>query len=132
QGASPADMAGRHAVPATAAGAPPVPASARPPRGPIRVIPVVDPLERDPVQMRAAPRPYRNIGIFFLLLLLLVVAGFTPRVAGTPFFGYVGTVLRGGQVPAVLHVHALVSIGWLLLLVVQAFLIRAGRHGLHR
>lgn len=82
--------------------------------------------------MRAAPRPYRNIGIFFLLLLLLVVAGFTPRVAGTPFFGYVGTVLRGGQVPAVLHVHALVSIGWLLLLVVQAFLIRAGRHSLHR
>ena len=33
-------------------------------------------------------RPYRNIGFFFLVLLVLVVAGFTPPVPGTPFFGY--------------------------------------------
>ena len=33
-------------------------------------------------------RPYPNIGFFFLALLAMVVAGFTPPVPGTPFFGY--------------------------------------------
>lgn len=77
-------------------------------------------------------RPYRNIGFFFLLLLVLVIAGFTPRVPDTPFFGYFSHVVRSMQVPAVLHMHALVAVAWFALLATQPFLIRANRLDLHR
>lgn len=77
-------------------------------------------------------RPYRNIGFFFLFLLFLVVAGFTPRVPGTPFFGYFGELARSGRVPAVVHSHAWVAVAWFLLLSAQPFLIRANRVDLHR
>lgn len=77
-------------------------------------------------------RPYRNIGFFYLLLLLLVVAGFTPRVPGTPFFGYFAQIVQSGQIPWVVHNHAAVALAWFVLLVVQAFLIRVDRVDLHR
>ena len=77
-------------------------------------------------------RPYRNIGFFFLLLALLVIAGFTPHIAGTPFFGYFSTLARHGQIPAIFHLHALVAVTWFTLLTVQPFLIRANRLHLHR
>ncbi len=77
-------------------------------------------------------RPYRNIGYFFLLLFALVIAGFTPAVPGTPFFGYFSTVARSGQVPMVIHLHAIVAMAWFALLCVQPFLIRANRPDLHR
>ena len=77
-------------------------------------------------------RPYRNIGFFFLLLLTLVIAGFTPRVPGTPFFGYFSQVARFGQVAWVIHLHALVAIAWFTLLSAQPLLIRANRADLHR
>ena len=78
-----------------------------------------------------AGRPYRNIGFFFLALLALVVAGFTPPVPGTPFFGYFS---RAGSmdVAVVVHLHVLVALAWFVLLGVQPFLIRAGRVDLHR
>lgn len=77
-------------------------------------------------------RPYRNIGFFFLALLALVIAGFTPPVPGTPFFGYFSQVGRFGQVPWVIHLHALFAVAWFVLLSVQPFLIRANRPDLHR
>lgn len=77
-------------------------------------------------------RPYRNIGFFFLLLLALVIAGFTPRVPDTPFFGYFSHLLESGQVPRVIHLHALGAVAWFVLLSVQPLLIRANRLDLHR
>ena len=77
-------------------------------------------------------RPYRNIGFFFLLLLVLVVAGFTPRIPGTPFFGYFSEVARSGSVPAVIHWHAFFAVAWFVLLSLQPFLIRANRLDVHR
>ncbi|WEN13961.1 hypothetical protein PY254_12005 [Rhodanobacter sp. AS-Z3] len=77
-------------------------------------------------------RPYRNLGFFFLLLLVLVVAGFTPHIAGTPFFGYFSTLAHHGQVPWIFHLHAAVAVIWFALLSIQPFLIRANRLDLHR
>ena len=79
-------------------------------------------------------RPYRNIGFFFLLLLVLVIAGFTPRVPDMPFFGYFSQLARSGhaQIPMVIHLHALGAVAWFVLLCTQAFLIRANRTRLHR
>ena len=76
--------------------------------------------------------PYRNVGFFFVFLMLLVVAGFTPRIAGTPFFGYFGQIANAGRVPAVIHAHAVAALTWFALLALQAFLIRANRRDLHR
>ena len=77
-------------------------------------------------------RPYRNIGFFFLLLLVLVIAGFTPRVPDTPFFGYFSHLRQSSPVPLVIHLHALTAIVWFSLLSTQPFLIRANRLDLHR
>lgn len=77
-------------------------------------------------------RPYRNIGFFFLLLLALIIAGFTPHIPGTPFFGYFSNVARFGKVPSVIHWHALSAVAWFVLLSTQPFLIRANRLDLHR
>lgn len=80
----------------------------------------------------AGRRPYRNVGFFFIGLFVLVLAGFTPMVPGTPFFGYFSRVAGGGQVPAVIHAHAIAAVAWFLLLCVQPFLVRANRLDLHR
>jgi uncharacterized membrane protein YozB (DUF420 family) len=77
-------------------------------------------------------RPYRNIGFFFLLLFVLVIAGFTPKVPGTPFFGYFGSAARFDPIPLVIHLHALAATAWFALLSLQPFLIRADRPDLHR
>jgi hypothetical protein len=78
-------------------------------------------------------RPYRNIGFFFLLLLAMVVLGFTPHVPGTPFFGYFSHVVRPSPpIPTVIHLHASAALAWFVLLSVQPFLIRANRLRVHR
>lgn len=77
-------------------------------------------------------RPYQNIGFFFLLLFVLVLAGFTPRVPGTPFFGYFGSASTFGKIPSVIHWHALAAMAWFALLSTQPFLVRANRLDLHR
>ena len=77
-------------------------------------------------------RPYRNIGFFFLAVLLLVVAGFTPPVPGTPFFGYFSRAVTSVAVSGVIHLHVVVALAWFVLLTVQPFLIRARRPDLHR
>lgn len=77
-------------------------------------------------------RPYRNVGFFFLLLFVLVIAGFTPRIPDSTFFGYFSHVARGGPVPLVIHLHAAAAVAWFTLLSVQPFLIRAKRFQLHR
>lgn len=76
-------------------------------------------------------RPYRNIGFFFLALLALVIAGFTPPVPGTSFFGYFSTV-TSRPVPTVIHLHVLVALAWFVLLAMQPLLIRMQRPDLHR
>lgn len=80
----------------------------------------------------AQQRPYRNIGFFFLLLLVLVVAGFTPAVPGTPFFGYFGQLGGTRHVPASIHLHAAIALAWFVLLALQPFLMRANRVALHK
>lgn len=77
-------------------------------------------------------RPYRNIGFFFLALLAMVVAGFTPPVPGTPFFGYFSRAATSVAVPMAIHLHVVVALAWFVLLTVQPFLIRARRPALHR
>lgn len=77
-------------------------------------------------------RPYRHIGFFFALLLVLVVAGFTPPIPGTPFFGYFSSVTHHDPVPLIFHLHAAVALTWFALLTAQPFLIRANRLDLHR
>ncbi len=77
-------------------------------------------------------QPYRNIGFFFLLLFFLVLAGFTPRITNTPFFGYFASAPRFEHVPAVIHFHAITCVMWFSLVITQAFLIRASRYNLHR
>ena len=78
-------------------------------------------------------RPYRNVGFFFVALLVMVVAGFTPAVPGTPFFGYFSRAASSSvAVPAVIHLHVLVAMAWFVLLAVQPFLIRVQRPRLHR
>jgi hypothetical protein len=78
-------------------------------------------------------RPYRNVGFFFLTLLVLVVAGFTPAVPSTPFFGYFSRAASPSiAVPAAIHLHVLVAMLWFVLLAVQPFPIRAQSPGLHR
>lgn len=77
-------------------------------------------------------RPYRNIGYFFLLLLALVIAGFTPNIPGTPFFGYYSQVAQHRQIPGIFHLHAAAALTWFALLSTQPFLIRANRPDLHR
>ena len=77
-------------------------------------------------------RPYPNIGFFFLALLAMVVAGFTPPVPGTPFFGYFSRATTPVAVPVVIHLHVLVALVWFFLLTVQPFLIRLQRPTLHR
>ena len=79
-----------------------------------------------------AGRPYRNIGFFFLVLLAMVVAGFTPPVPDTPFFGYFSRAAMPVAVPRVIHLHVLVALAWFALLTVQPFLIRMQRPALHR
>ena len=79
-----------------------------------------------------ARRPYRQIGFFFVVLFVLVLAGFTPMVPNTPFFGYFSRVASGGQVPALIHAHAIVAVAWFLLMCTQPFLVRANRVDLHR
>ena len=76
-------------------------------------------------------RPYRNIGFFFLLLLVLVITGFTPRIPDMPFFGYFSQLARSGhaQIPLVIHLHAFAALAWFVLLCTQAFLMRANRDG---
>lgn len=65
-----------------------------------------------------ARRPYRHLGFFFLGLLALVLAGFTPRITDTPFFGYLGRAPDFAGVPAAVHFHALVCVAWFALLIV--------------
>ena len=78
-------------------------------------------------------RPYRNVGFFFVALLVMVVAGFTPAVPGTPFFGYFSRAASSSvAVPAVIHLHVLVAMAWFVLLAVQPFLIRVQHPRLHR
>ena len=58
------------------------------------------------------------------LMGIFIVAGFGP--------GYVGTMLEGTSAPLILHFHAFVFIGWMVLFTTQALLPSLGRVDLHR
>lgn len=65
---------------------------------------------------------YRNAVFFFVLLALFAVAGFWPS-----YLSRVGEVreLR-------VHYHGIATALWILLLIVQAYLMRSGRRAMHR
>ncbi|MFT4862529.1 MAG: hypothetical protein ACI95C_001750 [Pseudohongiellaceae bacterium] len=58
------------------------------------------------------------------LVALIVVAGFGPS--------YVGAMISGVGTPLVLHFHATVFVGWIILFTTQALLPAVGRIDLHR
>jgi len=58
------------------------------------------------------------------LVAIIVVAGFGP--------GYVGAMVSGVGTPLILHFHATVFVGWLVLFTTQALLPAFGRVDLHR
>jgi hypothetical protein len=68
----------------------------------------------------------RNVFLVYVALIWLgILSGFGPQVAkhlktGAPAY------------PPIVHVHALVFVGWLTLLTTQVLLIRSGRASLHR
>jgi hypothetical protein len=65
---------------------------------------------------------FQNSGYVFLALLAACVAAFWPRYLSK----------APGTIDAYTHVHALAMLSWVLLLVVQPFLIRYRRRGAHR
>jgi F0F1-type ATP synthase assembly protein I len=78
-------------------------------------------------ELRAAtaPRshsPFTGSGYWFAAMLALAGLAFWPR--------YLGRV--GDGIDGYTHVHAVLMTAWVLLLVSQPLLIRAGRHSLHR
>lgn len=77
-------------------------------------------------------QPYRNIGFFYIGLFVLTVAGFTPRIADTPFFGYFASAPQFENVSWIIHFHAIACVAWFVLLITQSFLIRSKRFQLHR
>jgi ABC-type Na+ efflux pump permease subunit len=78
-----------------------------------------------PQRRRARPRFYVGIGV---LMIALAVAGFWPQ--------YYGAVVGGTVAPSVrfwlIHVHAAIFLGWLLLFLAQAGLVWSRRTELHR
>ncbi|MGI9261656.1 MAG: hypothetical protein ACR2QR_06460, partial [Woeseiaceae bacterium] len=52
-------------------------------------------------------------------LLLIVIVGFAPSL-------FKDLALQGSEIPAYLHLHGAILVGWFLLLVAQAWLIRTG------
>lgn len=69
--------------------------------------------------------PYRNVYIYFALLIPAALLGFaTSYFAGVTFSGLPVTLL--------IHVHAALMVLWLLMLIAQAWFIRTGRFRPHR
>jgi len=64
---------------------------------------------------------YKRAYVYFSLAILLAVIGFFPS-----YFSVLG------QTDAVRHFHGITALAWMLLLVVQAWLIRQGNRPLHR
>ncbi len=65
---------------------------------------------------------FQNSGYVFLALLAACVAAFWPRYLSR----------APGTIDAYTHVHALAMLAWVLLLVVQPFLIKYRQRGAHR
>lgn len=75
---------------------------------------------------RPRARPARSklyVGVA-LLISAIVFVGFSPS--------FYGTFIEGAAHPWIIHVHAAVYVGWLVLLVVQAVLAARGRIAEHR
>lgn len=68
----------------------------------------------------------RNFFLAWVALVWLgILAGFVPEI--------VRNIASGARpLPAIVHVHAVVFVGWLVLLTTQLLLVRAGQLGLHR
>lgn len=58
---------------------------------------------------------------FTIIIWIGILTGFVPE-----------TLAEGFNYPAIVHLHALVFVGWLVLLTVQCLLIRSNRQDLHR
>ncbi len=64
---------------------------------------------------------YRRAHLYFALAFLVTVAGFFPS-----YFSVLGST------DVVHHLHGLTATGWMVLLILQAWLIRSGKVALHR
>jgi hypothetical protein len=84
---------------------------------------------RDPPSGQRFARHHRWDRNFFLVYVVLIwvaiLSGFAPQV-----IKHVNT--HAPAYPPIVHIHAAVFVGWLLLLTVQVLLIRSARVGLHR
>jgi hypothetical protein len=67
-------------------------------------------------------RLFLNSGWYFIALLLAALAAFWPKYLSRP----------APSIDAYTHAHAVAMLAWCGLLIVQPFLIRAGRRSLHR
>ncbi|MFI5151823.1 MAG: hypothetical protein ACHQET_00730 [Chitinophagales bacterium] len=70
-------------------------------------------------------KEYRNLGYSFLLLLAIVFTGFYKT-----YFGLIPEF--NASTTTAVHFHAFVLTLWVLFLIIQPLLIRAGRTGIHR
>jgi len=66
----------------------------------------------------------RFYGVLCILIIAIVLGGFSPS--------YVGALMDGAVTPLIIHFHATVFIGWLVLFTTQALLPSFGRIDLHR
>lgn len=69
-------------------------------------------------------KTYRNVGFLFIAILAVVFFGF--------FRTYFGLFPRFENITTAQHFHGIVFILWFALLIVQPFLIKAGKEKLHR
>lgn len=74
---------------------------------------------------RAPKIPYRNVYIYFALLIPAVLLAFAKSY-------FAGVTFSGLSVTPVVHVHAALMVLWLFMLVGQAWLIRGERFRVHR
>jgi hypothetical protein len=70
-------------------------------------------------------RDHRFFTIMGVLAALIVFVGFAPTY-------YLRRAFGGPELTGLVHLHGVVSTGWILLYIVQSSLVSAGRTGLHR
>jgi hypothetical protein len=84
---------------------------------------------RDPPSRQRFARYHRGDRNFFLIYVALIwvaiLSGFAPQV-----LEHLKT--HAPAYPSIVHIHAVAFVGWLMLLTVQALLIRSARSDLHR
>jgi hypothetical protein len=74
---------------------------------------------------RSSRTPFRNVYIWLALLIPATLLAFAKSY-------FTGVTFSGKPVTTIIHVHAALMMLWILMLIGQAWFIRAGRYRLHR